>query len=406
MARCKMKTENQIIVEKLHVFQGREKLQDKGKMMCDFFNKKNRAAIFSTSILFMALAIFWTVFDLISGANIVLQKPFSLAGNIVLFTSSALMFAYQLVFWGKRQYKPIIFYCAYYTLVIVSVTFLSIGNNIEVMKEINEGAITAKEGFNLVDFLTHQRGISLSTLCLLCCSLAPLPRRSTAIYLMVIGIVECFLPWAPFIQGHEVYPIAAHVVTRLCFAALYFFNLITERKRCYLERHLELLSYTDEITKSLNRTALETYLGIIKENNKFEQIGVILFDIDDFKKYNDTYSHPEGDVALKKVISIVFDNINKEREMLFRYGGEEFVILVPNTTKEETIQIANKVRKAVEEANIVRYDGANYPYITITIGCDLATIKDDFIGNVDAQLYIGKRNKKNCVVFNGEVVSK
>ena len=193
---------------------------------------------------------------------------------------------------------------------------------------------------------------------------------------------------------------------RACFAGTYIYNYISESKRCYLERHLELISYTDETTKALNRNALETYIGIAKELGQEENLGVILFDIDDFKKYNDKYSHPEGDKALKEVISIVFNNINKHREMLFRYGGEEFIILIPNSGKNETIALANKVRKAVEAANLFRDDGALYPYITITMGVSVTSIDEKFIRKVDEQLYIGKRNNKNCVVYNGEVVSK
>ena len=104
--------------------------------------------------------------------------------------------------------------------------------------------------------------------------------------------------------------------------------------------------------------------------------------------------------------SIVFNNIDKEREMLFRYGGEEFIILIPNTDKDETIALANKIRQAVVDANLLRDDGAIYPFITITMGIDVTSIDANFIRKVDEQLYIGKRNNKNCVVYNGEVVSK
>ena len=128
--------------------------------------------------------------------------------------------------------------------------------------------------------------------------------------------------------------------------------------------------------------------------------------IDDFKKYNDRYSHPEGDKVLKRVISIVLASIDKSKQLVFRYGGEEFVILLPKSSKQEVVDLANKIHDSVVAANISRDDGALYPYVTITLGCDLTNVGKEFIRKVDEQLYIGKRNNKNCVVFNGEIVSK
>ena len=395
---------NQIIVDKLHNFQSKDRIEDKGKMMCEFFNKKNRTTMFLTSILFMTLSLFWPIFDIFAKANMIIDKPTSLTGNIILFVSSALMFTYQLYFWNKKQAKPIIIYGAYYTLIIVSVCLLNIGHNISLINDIKNGVITSSGDINY--YLRFQGAPFLATMCLLSCCLAPLPRVSAMVFFGILCITDCFLPFLPFMPGHEVYPIVQHIVMRACFAGIYIYSYISESKRCYLERHLELISYTDEITKALNRTALETYLEIAPELKQNDNLGVILFDIDDFKKYNDKYSHPEGDKALKEVISIVFNNINKEREMLFRYGGEEFVILIPNTDKDETIALANKIRQAVVDANLLRDDGGLYPYITITMGIDVTSIDANFIRKVDEQLYIGKRNNKNCVVYNGEVVSK
>ena len=395
---------NQLAVDKLHNFQSKDHIEDKGKMMCEFFNKKNRTTMFLTSILFMSLAIFWVVFDLIAKANMVIDKPVSLVGNSLLFASSALMFTYQLYFWKKKQARPIIVYGGYYMLIIVSVCLLNICHNISLLNDIKNGLISSSDDINY--YLRFQGAPFLGTLCLISCCMAPLPRKSAMVYFGICCVVDCFLPCLPFMPGHEVYPLAQHVVMRICFAGIYIYNYRSESKRCYLERHLELISYTDEITKALNRTALETYVEIAEELNQSKDLGVILFDIDDFKKYNDKYSHPEGDKALKTVINIVFNNINKDREMVFRYGGEEFVILVPNTTKEETIAIANRIRQAVVDANLTRDDGALYPYITITMGADVTSIDANFIRKVDEQLYIGKRNNKNCVVYNGEVVSK
>ena len=139
---------NQIIVDKLHNFQSKDRIEDKGKMMCEFFNKKNRTTMFLTSILFMTLSLFWPIFDIFAKANMIIDKPTSLTGNIILFVSSALMFTYQLYFWNKKQAKPIIIYGAYYTLIIVSVCLLNIGHNISLINDIKNGVITSSGDIN------------------------------------------------------------------------------------------------------------------------------------------------------------------------------------------------------------------------------------------------------------------
>ena len=402
----KEKTEKEMTIEKLHCFQGRNQACNKSRSMCDFFNKRNRVAMFSTSILFMFLSLFWHLFDVFGRTNMVLSKPMSLAGDSILFFSSILMFVYQIIFWKKKQYKPIYFYTAYYALIIFSVFFLSVGRNMGIVDDINKGVITTDGSISVAGFLTNQDGICLSTLLLLSICLAPLPKKRAGILLAVLGLVEVVLPGLPFMPGHEVYSFYQHIITRVCFALIYLITYNMEVKRCLLERNLELISYTDEITKALNRTALETYLDIVRGTKEANNVGIILLDIDDFKKYNDSYSHPEGDKVLAKVISIALETIDKKKQLLFRYGGEEFVILIPNSNKDEVISIANNVRQGVINANIERNDNVLYPYVTLTLGCDVANVDNNFFHKVDEQLYIGKRNKKNCVVFDGEVVSK
>lgn len=402
----KEKTERAVTIEKLHCFQGRNQECNKSKTMCDFFNKKNRAAMFSTSILFIVLSMFWHIFDLVSGSRIVLEKPMSLAGDSILFFSSLLMLIYQIIFWNKKQYKPIYFYTAYYALIIISVFFLSVGRNMSVMSDIEKGVIRTDGSITVAGFLTNQDGICLSTLLLLSICLAPLPKKRAGVLLAILALAEVVLPAMPFMPGYEVYSFYQHAIARVCFALIYLVTYNMEVKRCFLERNLELISYTDEITKALNRTALESYLDLVKGSKEASNVGIILLDIDDFKKYNDSYSHPEGDKVLAKVISIALETIDKKKQLLFRYGGEEFVILIPKSNREEVISIANKVRQGVIDANIERNDNVLYPYVTLTLGCDIANVDNNFFHKVDEQLYIGKRNKKNCVVFDGEVVSK
>ena len=98
--------------------------------------------------------------------------------------------------------------------------------------------------------------------------------------------------------------------------------------------------------------------------------------------------------------------LKEENAYLFRYGGEEFVFFLVNTTEERLKEIALKIKNKVFESNIERSD-CSYSRITITLGCALEeTVRRndaDYVLSADKQLYIGKNNGKNCVVLNGEI---
>lgn len=131
-------------------------------------------------------------------------------------------------------------------------------------------------------------------------------------------------------------------------------------------------------------------------------LGLILIDIDDFKRVNDTHGHLAGDKALMMVANLLMAGIRKS-DIASRYGGEEFALLAPHSNLEHTSEVAERLRRTIEEACIV--DGEHAFSITISAGVALTNANDrnynDMIKRADEALYEAKRTGKNQVVISG-----
>ncbi|ACN99608.1 ggdef domain protein [Sulfurihydrogenibium azorense Az-Fu1] len=128
-------------------------------------------------------------------------------------------------------------------------------------------------------------------------------------------------------------------------------------------------------------------------------ISIIIADIDFFKKINDTYGHLAGDEALKHFVKIIKQNLRKS-DYIFRFGGEEFIILLPNTTLEEAIVIAEKIRETLEKTPLI-YNGKE---IKITASFGVKEVHpgepvDRIIEDVDKKLYKAKESGRNKVIY-------
>lgn len=163
-----------------------------------------------------------------------------------------------------------------------------------------------------------------------------------------------------------------------------------------MNAQLKAMSYTDALTGIYNHRGLmeglETYM---KEHSKNDHpLSLILYDIDDFKTVNDTLGHPEGDEVLKKIAEIIHED-SRENDLVGRYGGEEFMILLHKTSYETARKIAERIRKKIE-----RTFKDSEVQTTISggvVSCEDDTLKS-FIKRADDNLYEAKRKGKNRVV--------
>ncbi len=157
----------------------------------------------------------------------------------------------------------------------------------------------------------------------------------------------------------------------------------------------------DQLTNLYNRRFMEEYLSkwnfIIKRQRG--KAGILMIDLDHFKKVNDTFGHYVGDIVLKKVAYILTSNL-RNSDVIFRYGGEEIMVFLPDSSKQDCINIAEKLRSAVEIAEFE----ANGNKFKITISIGVACCPEDnedlheVIKLADKALYIAKQRGRNRVI--------
>ena len=169
---------------------------------------------------------------------------------------------------------------------------------------------------------------------------------------------------------------------------------------------IQLLSETDALTGLKNRTYFNSHSQALwYQCIKTQQpLSVILIDIDYFKLYNDNYGHIAGDVTLQKVAKTLSSiNDNYDSSLLARIGGEEFIILLPNTTTTTALSYAEQLRIAIEETNIPHAYSQCSDHITISLGVSTSIALNleqkliPLIGKADNQLYKAKENGRNRI---------
>jgi diguanylate cyclase (GGDEF)-like protein len=160
---------------------------------------------------------------------------------------------------------------------------------------------------------------------------------------------------------------------------------------------------TDDLTGLSNNRAFRDVIE--KEAARAQRFGhdvsLLILDIDDFKKVNDTYGHPQGDAVLKMIGAILADE-SRGIDFPARYGGEEFVVLLPETGTQGAAEVGERIRERVEEEAVPRLDGEGEIRLTASLG--LATLPGvaadarELIAKADAALYEAKRSGKNRLV--------
>lgn len=169
---------------------------------------------------------------------------------------------------------------------------------------------------------------------------------------------------------------------------------------------LEELSIRDGLTGLLNRRAMsdkiEDLHGLCRRyGNPFS---VILLDIDHFKNYNDALGHIQGDQALREIAILIEESV-RTADSVYRYGGEEFLIALPETDQDAVRTVANRVREAIEAHAIPHPDSSTGPHLTISLGHTSVTRHtvarfaewSEIVEEADQALYRAKQGGRNRV---------
>jgi diguanylate cyclase (GGDEF)-like protein len=166
---------------------------------------------------------------------------------------------------------------------------------------------------------------------------------------------------------------------------------------------IERLCMLDALTGLPNRRGFDTRMNVEwgRASREKNSLGLIMLDIDKFKIYNDTYGHPQGDILLQSVADIISKTHNRSTDFASRWGGEEFIVLLPDTDLEGTINIAEQIRINIMNTFVQCADGTSTS-TTVSLGA-VSTVPSDkdsaagFIAEADKLLYAAKKNGRNRV---------
>ena len=170
-----------------------------------------------------------------------------------------------------------------------------------------------------------------------------------------------------------------------------------------VNKELERLANLDGLTQVANRRYFDVYFSQEWRRMAREQqpLSLILLDVDSFKAYNDRYGHQAGDDCLKRVAQTLSQVVKRPADLVVRYGGEEFAVILPNTDLDGAIRITQCLQKAVRQLQIVHDASEAGPFLSISLGlsCRIpspGTASDQLIWEADKALYRAKGQGRNC----------
>jgi diguanylate cyclase (GGDEF)-like protein len=243
--------------------------------------------------------------------------------------------------------------------------------------------------------------------------------QAFSVMIIILGIAQvpnkwvnmlaaCFVASASFIalspgyienmKSSEYYAGIVFIILVLIIAGMSSFKSSYYNRKQYIYREeLLLLSNTDPLTGIYNRAKFNEELdNLICYSRRYgTPFSFVIFDFDNFKDVNDTYGHLAGDEVIKDTVVIIRDSIRKT-DVFARWGGEEFVLLLPNTDREQSIEMTNRLKELITKKTYGKAGG-------ITCSFGLATFSesdnaDSLMTRADRFLYTAKREGKNRIV--------
>lgn len=348
------------------------------------FMRQSMSIVYYATIVFLVTNGFYLVKNIIFNTMIVIDMV-----PLYMMVGSCLAMLIFLSFckdYGSAASRFALL--AFYTVVIAAVTVFMVSCNF------------------------HKIGLSISMCYLFIIMIAPTYKLFDTVFICILILISWWLPGIlPYSDNYDMFK---HFLLRFAIIAgliavrsVFIRQSVNERRISEMNNSFIWLAYNDIMTGTLNKKAMETYLSFVAEEMSPKEVSLIIFDIDNFKSYNDHYSHLKGDEALKSVAASVVGVLEKSDRYLFRFGGEEFVIVLPDAGEIHARVIAGELLDVVRAAAIPRDDLKEQSIVTATFGvaCGTAEQLEDMsiITMADKQLYLGKNSGKNCVAANGEI---
>jgi len=231
---------------------------------------------------------------------------------------------------------------------------------------------------------------------------------SVSTFLFIAAV--CFIPG--FGYSYPVGIAGRYLGTYITISIFTFVYEYTKNEAHYeYVKELERIGQIDPLTELLNRRGFKQSVErLFKQALRDElPISFLMIDIDHFKKFNDTYGHPKGDVCLVSCVKIFKDCVRRPLDLIVRLGGEEFGIFLFNTGAKEAVHIAEKIRENIERTNI-EVAPNTFASITASIGVSTVDLRknherkhfdfDELIAEADELLYAAKNSGRNQVLHS------
>lgn len=246
--------------------------------------------------------------------------------------------------------------------------------------------------------------------------IAALRFRAAVVCISLYAIVSVMLAFCPSTPSLLSTFLALYAVSVGLFLGLAAYRLERSERRAYLlalrqelraeglsadNQVLSALSRTDPLTGIANRRAFDEALqrGWARAAERRQRLGLLVIDVDHFKRYNDHYGHVAGDSCLRILAGVMQQSL-REGDLLARYGGEEFAALLPDADKAVALAVAERVRRAVE-TRAMPHDGLGRDaLVTVSIGAVSCAPAEEsrpatLVRQADAALYMAKRSGRN-----------
>lgn len=228
-------------------------------------------------------------------------------------------------------------------------------------------------------------------------------------WLLVAALVA---PLALSLLGPQPLPAAAGGLLLLAFSSALAGAQLHQTYIDGLQLQLEFarLARFDQLTGLANRRHFdETLAGEWQRALRLrKEVALVIFDVDEFKRYNDHYGHPGGDACLRRLASAARELVHRHGDLVVRLGGEEFGVLLPLTPAGGASAVADLLRQAIESLRLPHAPGATHPVVTISAGVasmrpESGVHPEDLVKAADAALYQAKGAGRNCVMTAPEV---
>jgi two-component system chemotaxis response regulator CheY len=203
---------------------------------------------------------------------------------------------------------------------------------------------------------------------------------------------------------HGVDDVLGHPVERQTLEA----RLLVAKRVVSLHRQLYSQARSDALTRVGNRLRFVEDMRVVEDRamRYRESFAVCVCDIDNFKRFNDTYGHLAGDQALVGVARALADNL-RPSDAVYRFGGEEFLVLLPQQSLEDARTSVDRLRRRVSELGIAHVGNAPWNRLTLSMGVavkgpDDTRHLDEVLREADNALYAAKKAGRNCVMAHGD----